>query len=197
MIVNPELGLVRAGVVVQSPEGNYIIGGGGQNTESIYPAFVYHFSENGQSLEVATPEKWPVYIHSATVYADSLNQPVLVFKGGGNYPFMTNHLSSYRIKMPNPGKFVRIFDTGKVKSFSKVTLTYTSPQKEKKDIVIKVKTPDSRGYNAMQEWLWIPEGGQIEDIRYESKDVIVIESEVTPSKNDSNKKRKRINSFGL
>ncbi|MCO5249650.1 MAG: VCBS repeat-containing protein [Chitinophagales bacterium] len=170
--LEPTVGLMRAGVIVQSPDGSYLIGGGGQNTESIYPAFIYKYSSQGQTLEVMTPDNWPTYIHSATVYADSLNQPVIVFRGGGNYPLMTNHLSSYKIKMPEQGTFVKVFNAQKVQLGSQVKMTYTAPNGKQSDLVIIVRTPDSKGYNAMQEWVWVPEGGRLSDIHLEEKNYL-------------------------
>ncbi|MCO5230644.1 MAG: VCBS repeat-containing protein [Chitinophagales bacterium] len=169
IIANPETSFLRAGILIYSPDNSYLLGSGGQNTESIYPLFVYQLTDYGQNISMTHPDLWPSYIHSATAYTDKNNQPVLIFKGGGNYPFMENRQESYHIQMPEKGEFVRIFDRSTAIAGSKVHFTYIAPNGDKSKKVQIVKIPDSRGYYALQEWLWVPKGGKIEDIQIELK----------------------------
>ncbi|MCO5232490.1 MAG: VCBS repeat-containing protein [Chitinophagales bacterium] len=194
IVSSPETSLFRAGILIYTPNNNYLLGAGGQNTESIYPLFVYQLSDNGQKISLSNPDLWPSYIHSATAYADNKDQPVLIFKGGGNYPFMENRQESYRIKMPNEGRFERIFDRSKTIPGSKVQFTYISPEGQKSKNELTVMILDSRGYYALQEWIWVPQGAKIEDIKVDTKKIVAEQSEkqeVAPELNKGKKGKKR------
>jgi hypothetical protein len=173
ILASPEISLIRAGVVLENFENMYLIGGGGQNTESLYPMVQYEISKEGHQVTMALPDNWPAYVHSMTVYADSLDQPVLVVKGGGNYPFMVNRTMSYSIKMPEAGKFTRLFDYNKVIFGSKVKFDYQDASGTVHPLTKTVKVLDSKGFNALQEWIWVPKGASV-------KNIIVVEKPNIP-----------------
>jgi hypothetical protein len=193
-IASPEVSLMRAGVVLENHENIVIIGGGGQNTESLYPMFQYEISPKGHAISIALPENWPAYVHSMTAYADSLNQPILIVKGGGNYPFMVSRISSYQIGMPEAGKFVRLFDYSKVNPGSLVKFDYTDTEGKVHPLTKTVKALDSKGYNALQEWIWAAKGAEVKNIEVDGKAILPfkeVQSIDTPSKKGNKAKKEK------
>lgn len=168
-LAEPDLGLYRAGVMIEHASGVELLAGGGKNTESLYPLFHYTIDQNGHQSKIKMPDLWPAYVHSATVYADSSDQPVVVFKGGGSYPLMSSREVSYRIQMPGAGRFVRLFKYDEVSVGTKITFNYLQPGSEPLPLVRTVRPLDSKGYYALQEWLWLPEGHEISDIKFPVK----------------------------
>lgn len=193
-IASPEVSLIRAGVVIENFENILLLGGGGKNTESLYPMIQYQLSKDGHQISISTPENWPAYVHSMTAYADSLDQPILVVKGGGNYPFMVNRTMSYQIKMPESGKFVRLFDYSKSIPGSTVEFDFINAKGKKHSLLKTVKPLDSKGFNALQEWFWVADGTSIKNIIVEEKSSVQKEETPTietPSKKKKDKKKKK------
>lgn len=180
--------LFRSVVIIERIDGIDILAGGGKNTESLYPMFHYQISQQGHLLSISNPEQWPFYVHSMAAFPDNNDQPILVVKGGGAYPFMVNKQIHYSIQMPEKGRFVRIFDIRKVKMGSEITFDYIDPTGIRKTLRKRVQTPDSRGFNALQEWIWTPEGVVIENIQFIPKEiktpVIQAEQVVKEEKNE-------------
>ncbi len=170
-IAEASVSLFKAGIFIEHPFSIDLIAGGGKNTESIYPMFHYKISDKGHITSVSLPENWPLYVHSMTAYPDSLDQPILIVKGGGAYPFMVNRLVSYQIRMPEPGRFVRLFNFGKVKIGSEVKFDYITQSGKTLHLTRNVRTPDSRGFSALQEWIWVPEGDLVRNIKLSEKDL--------------------------
>lgn len=191
----PEIPLIKAGVILEYPENSFLLSGGGKNTEALYPMFVFEFNKKEHSTSISIPDRWPAYVHSATAYADSLDQPVIVFKGGGAYPFMVNRQVSYQVKMPEPGKFVRLFEYSNAQIGTLVTFDYYDKEGNVKKLSREIQTLDSKGYSALQEWLWTPEGCRVENIQYAKKATAAKQEKQpapeAPSKSKKGKKSKK------
>lgn len=193
-VASPEISFIRAGVILENYENTIIIGGGGQNTESLYPMIQYEISPKGHEVSITLPENWPAYVHSMTAYADSLNQPVLIVKGGGNYPFMVNRTMSYQIRMPEAGRFVRLIDYSKVTAGSLVKFNYIDVEGKAHPLSKTVKVLDSKGYYALQEWIWVPKGAEVKDFEVDGKPIlpfVEVQAVEVPVKNKKEKKAKK------
>jgi hypothetical protein len=190
-LTEPDAGFYRAGIVLEQADRLDLLAGGGMYTESLYPMFHYRIDDNGHQSALLQPEQWPAYVHSAAVYADADDQPVLVFKGGGAYPFMMNRSVSYRLSMPEKGRFVRLFRYEEVAVGTTITLSYQAPGREPRQLSRTVRPLDSRGFFALQEWIWLPEGHQLSDITYEKKAVRASAPAVQEESTAPAKSRKR------
>lgn len=179
-----ELSLYRTGVWVQTFDGMRLLYSGGKTTESIMPYFEYNLKEN--KIRIAQLDDLPIYAHSATVIEKD-GQPVIIFKGGADYPAMksTTRQIAYR---PDPnGKYHQIFDVQKEKAGTVINFKISDSQEEIHERSLIVHARDSKGNHAMQEWIWLPDGYSIVK---EQKEVSV-PAEKKSKKEKSRKQKKR------
>jgi hypothetical protein len=160
-IIEPDFSLYRAGILIEQAGQTDLIAGGGKTTESLYPMFHLSVKDKVSTSSYALPDYWPAYVHSATVYADSNDQPVLVFKGGGSYPFMVHRQVSYRLTMPSEGKFERLFHYNRAVLGSTVLFELQDSEGQTQAHQRVVRALDSRGFYALQEWVFVPKGYQL------------------------------------
>lgn len=153
-----ELSVYKTGVTIQTLDGPVIIYSGGKLTETILPYFSYRVGDS--TIKVAYNEGLPIYAHSTTVI-ESDGQPVIIFRGGGDYPAMQSGTAFVEYRPDSAGRYHKIFDIQQKKIGERVAYTIESPAGEKIERALIVGIRDSRGHYAMQEWIWLPEGYQL------------------------------------
>jgi hypothetical protein len=161
-----ELSLLRAGVILQQPQYWSILYGGGKSTESLLPG-MYYSSENSH-ISIQYPDMWPAYVHSATAYEKN-GAASMAFRGGSMYPFMVNRQMSYTYSDSTGGKLHKIIDLSKVPSDAVVQYIVKSPDNTLLKQSFTRQANDSRGFYALQEWIWLPEGYEVTDVQVVSK----------------------------
>jgi hypothetical protein len=160
------LSLLRAGVILQHPHHWNIVYGGGKATESLLPNMYY--SSGNENISIQYPEMWPAYVHSATAFERN-GEPMLSFRGGSMYPFMVNRQMSYEYDESAGGKLHKIIDLSEVPSDAVVQYTVKSPDNTLMKQSFTRQANDSRGFYALQEWIWLPEGYSIVDVQVEKR----------------------------
>lgn len=196
-----ELSLLGAGVWIPTFNGMRLLFSGGQTVEEIFPFFEYN-SVN-QSIKIAQNPELPFYVQSAAVI-EYQQQPVFIFAGGGNFPVMKTNLIQFEYRLDSTGKYHRIFDAHKEKIGSIISYIIKDNKGKEFDRTITVQARDSKGQNALQEWIWLPNGytlqspyyqplqatptgnGKVEKKNFEPR----IQPNLSPSKNGSLKKAK-------
>ena len=161
-----ELSLLRAGIILQQPQYWSMIYGGGKSTESLLPGMTYSTADSNISIQY--PERWPAYVHSATAYEKN-GAALLAFRGGSMYPFMVNRQMSYSFTDSIGGKLYKITDLSKVPFDAVVHYTVKTPDNTLLKQSFTRQANDSRGFYALQEWIWLPEGYEVTDVQVVSK----------------------------
>jgi hypothetical protein len=194
-IIEPDFSLYRAGILIEQANQTDLIAGGGKTTESLYPMFHLSIKDKLSTSSYALPHFWPAYVHSATAYADSNDQPVLIFKGGGNYPFMIHRQVSYRLKMPSEGRFERLFHYNRAVLGSTVRFELQDGKGHTQAHQRVVRPLDSRGFYALQEWIFVPKDYQLKVIEVVEKEGLPLLKKPSPEiileEETTGKKKKR------
>jgi hypothetical protein len=181
------LPLMRAGLLLRTGDGYEWIYGGGNATESLLPMI---FVKNGlDSMQIQTPDNWPAYVHSAAAWPSREGNPRISFKGGGQYPFLINRQSGYTFHHTG-GQFIRLVIGDMIPVGTKVSYFLTAPDGQTKSHTLHLQATDSKGFNALQEWIWLPDGYRISEVnaeRYIERKVDVVKKK---------KKRKKIRKSG-
>lgn len=153
-----ELSLYRAGVWVSTFDGMRLLYSGGKTPESILPYFEYNSKTN--EVKVAYNDELPIYVSSAAVIEQD-GQPVILFKGGGDYPMMKSTVRAVSYRPDTNGSYHKIFnfEEEKIASVIDFHILDDDGQAFLRSMVVQAK--DSRGDHAMQEWIWLPKGYQI------------------------------------
>jgi hypothetical protein len=159
-----ELSLLRAGIIIHQPQYWSIIYGGGKSTESLLPCMFYASGDSNISIQY--PENWPAYVHSATAFENN-GEPLLTFRGGSMYPFMVNRQMSYHYTGPTGGKLHKITDLSHAPFDAVVHYTIKTPDNTLLKQSFTRQANDSRGFYALQEWIWLPDGYQLSDVKAE------------------------------
>lgn len=150
-----EVSLYRSGIWVATLDGMKLIYGGGKTTESILPLFEFDFQTH--EIRVAYDSDLPIYIHSATVL-EMDDQPYLLFKGGADYPIMQSSTRLLDYRPDSTGSYHKIFNYTEEALGSQISYQLIDPDGQVTQRLVEVRAVDSRGNNAMQEWIWLPEG---------------------------------------
>lgn len=153
-----ELSLYRAGIWVSTFDGMRLLYSGGKTPETILPYFEYNSNTN--EVKVAYIDELPLYVSSAAVIEQD-GQPLILFKGGGDYPVMKSTVRAVSYRPDNHGSYHKIFDFEQEEIFSTVDfhILDTDGNVYARSVVVQAK--DSRGNHAMQEWIWLPDGYQV------------------------------------
>ncbi len=149
-----ELALYRSGVWIQTFDGMRLLYSGGKTPESLLPFFEYNL--NTDEVKVAYQSELPLYTHSTTVIEQD-GQPVILFKGGGDYPLMRSSLKALSYKPDTTGQYHKIFDFENETIGSNIEFNIITDTGDVFKRSLTVREKDSKGNHAMQEWIWLPE----------------------------------------
>jgi len=179
-----ELAFYRTGIAVNTLEGTRLIYGGGKTTESLLPLFEYTLGD--EKVSIANIPGLPLYPHSITT-VETGGQPHFLIKGGGDYPVMRDHVSSFSYQPEAGGKFHRIFNLQQWKTGDVIRYTIHNKDGVVSERSVTVQARDSKGNHALQEWIWLPEGYHITLLSEISKK----QTEHLPASSPKEKKKKK------